>query len=177
MSKVHGWDKQKAKSARLVHNLNLKREIKPQEDKKSKCKPYTGRFICPVEHCLKQVVRLRNHLRQFHKIQSKEEVDRKVAVSQKVMEFEESNESDTSDTGSSDSDNEIATDEDEVKRLFSKAVSEREKPEEMLEGFDSEDSNGEYIAEKYFEIVSLLYMIYEFYLHLIPYGPKSSVTY
>ena len=113
MSKKHGWDEAKAKAARSIFNLNASRPRKAPEERLAKCKPYTDRFICPVPFCLKQVVRVRNHVRQYHGIKSKDEIDRKVSSASKVEEFQSPKKC---DEFASDYETTESEDDDEMKR-------------------------------------------------------------
>ena len=102
MSKKHGWTKQKAESARLNFNLNMDKTKISESSRKSKLRCY-NRHICPLDHCNREVLRLDNHLRQYHKVPN-----HKVAklVSRSVpllpLEVEESECSDSSSSSEDD---------------------------------------------------------------------------
>ena len=69
MSKAHGWDEQSAKHARAQFGLNL--------TKRSQKEPIL-KYVCPFPHCQKPVVRIRNHLRQQHKVREEEAIKEKL---------------------------------------------------------------------------------------------------
>lgn len=57
----------KAKNARSHFNLNLQRKRLPPELRRSKIRVYRKR-ICSFVYCQSVVVRMENHLKDFHKL-------------------------------------------------------------------------------------------------------------
>nr|XP_047134363.1 uncharacterized protein LOC124812189 [Hydra vulgaris] len=95
----HKWDEVKAKSARLNFGLNAKRKVLTTTKKKAKSKIYK-RKICPMLHCTKELLRLGNHLRQFHKL-----VNFNLTKNVSVLENFESESDEKSNSSSDFSDN------------------------------------------------------------------------
>lgn len=90
MTKKHGWSEDRAKAARGNFKLNKARALKPDGIRKTKiCKRRTVRYQCPIHHCLKEVTRLDNHLRQTHKISSDKKIKRCFQVANKLAPIEE----------------------------------------------------------------------------------------
>nr|XP_047124634.1 uncharacterized protein LOC124807122 isoform X2 [Hydra vulgaris]XP_047126611.1 uncharacterized protein LOC124807913 isoform X2 [Hydra vulgaris] len=70
-SRKHNWDNIKASNARLDFGLNLKRKVLSPSKRRSKVQKYHKK-TCPISFCLKEVRRLDNHLRQYHKVPTKD---------------------------------------------------------------------------------------------------------
>ena len=72
LQNVHKWSSENASSARQNFGLRKPMRRLPDGQRKSK-KRYYKRRVCPDMSCGKVVVRLENHLRQYHKIQDPHE--------------------------------------------------------------------------------------------------------
>ena len=66
LTNKHKWSEEKALTARQDFGLRQKRKRLPPEERKTKERHYRPR-ICPI--CGRLLVRLENHLRQYHAIQ------------------------------------------------------------------------------------------------------------
>ena len=111
----HGWDEFRASSARLNFDLNKKRALLSPSKRKSKQRSYTKRQ-CPIKGCLKEVMRLPNHLRQTHKVKEGSRVKQLMMESVPIIEkhvVEEDSDSNLS-LESSDSDDTY----DSVQKVF-----------------------------------------------------------
>ncbi|XP_057299124.1 uncharacterized protein LOC130629797 isoform X3 [Hydractinia symbiolongicarpus] len=131
MSRKHLWTKEKAESARINFKLNLERKPLESSIRKSKQR-FHVRQICPLSHCMKEVKRLGNHLRQFHKI-TPSKVVQHVKNAQKVLSSED--ESSASERATSDEEEYTS----KVKKLYSKDLFHRGVG--MHEECDSDDSD------------------------------------
>ena len=67
MSKQHSWPAKQAEAARNNFRLNQESTRLPETLRCSKPRNYARR-LCPLNHCFKEVKRLGNHLRQYHKL-------------------------------------------------------------------------------------------------------------
>lgn len=64
---IHRWTEVQASCARVNYNLNVERPKLPPDQRKSKVRKRTRRR-CPFLFCQKEVVRMENHLKQFHNL-------------------------------------------------------------------------------------------------------------
>ncbi|XP_065669487.1 uncharacterized protein LOC136088767 [Hydra vulgaris] len=103
LTSKHNWEETKAKSARINFGLNEKRKVLSPSKRQSKVKKHT-RKICPMNHCMKEVLRLGNHLRQFHKL-SNCETKKYLSKGVSVLEDFESESGEKSNSSSDFSDN------------------------------------------------------------------------
>ena len=104
MSKKHSWSAVKAQSARLNFNLYKERERLPTDKRKSKARIYR-RSMCPLNHCMKEVRRIGNHLRQYHNLSNeKAKKYTQRAVPMIPEQPSSSSESDSEEDSSTDSD-------------------------------------------------------------------------
>ena len=85
--KNHKWSEEKATSARTNFGLNKKRQILSPSKRKTKARVYNSRFQCPFVGCMKEVLKIRNHLRQQHKVTDKKELDSYVAEANEIPMF------------------------------------------------------------------------------------------
>ncbi|XP_065640288.1 uncharacterized protein LOC124815663 [Hydra vulgaris] len=117
MSKKHVWDRIKAKNARVDFDLNLPRKVLSPSKRQSKIRQYKKQ-ICGFSNCLKEVKRLNNHLRQFHGLKTKEEVQRATMLARPVLEISDK---ESNDESSSD-DSSFTDDEVLLENNFTKAI-------------------------------------------------------
>ena len=110
----HGWDEFRALSARLNFDLNKKRALLSPSKRKSKQRCYTKQQF-PIKGCLKEVMRLPNHLRQTHKVKKGSRVKRLMMECEPIIRkhVEEDSDSNVS-LESSDSDDTY----DSVQKVF-----------------------------------------------------------
>ena len=64
---VHKWSITDASAARVNYGLNIKRPALESDCRKVKIRSYKKRK-CPFVFCQKIVIRMENHLTQFHKL-------------------------------------------------------------------------------------------------------------
>ena len=83
--KVHKWRPQDAAADRVNFKLNLERSLKPDNERKTKPRRRIDVFECPMQGCLSEVKRPRQHLRQTHKITDKDRIDRKMKKSKRLL--------------------------------------------------------------------------------------------
>jgi len=90
--KIHKWSKKDADAARNNFQLNKQRELKPQDERKSKPRPKrTIVYQCPMKSCRSEVKRPKNHLRQIHKIKDPHRLQRKYKKFRPVMPLPDEN--------------------------------------------------------------------------------------
>ena len=141
MSKLHSWSSEKAEAARNNFGLSKEKAHLPEDVRHSKVRHYARR-ICPLNHCFKEVKRLGNHLRQFHKL-SNEKTRKYVARSIMAL-AEEKEEISEDDSDSSES--------DEERLLESNFTNEIYKPEGDTFIYDSgEEDDHDWLGEKFFQ--------------------------
>ena len=148
MSKKHNWSKSKAIAARNNFKLNVERSSLPDDTRRSKRRNYAIR-LCPLNHCFKEVKRLGNHLRQFHKLSNKK-ARKYVAKSVVALDPETS---ENSESESSVSSNEEEEDEREEEKLLSGYFSrEIHRPNGDSFVYDSaSDDDRDWLGERFFE--------------------------
>lgn len=84
---VHQWDDMRASSARINFGYRKKRKLLSLSKRKTKPREYERRQ-CTFPNCLKEPLRLRNHLRQTHRITDKATIDHYVEQSVVLLDDE-----------------------------------------------------------------------------------------
>ena len=84
---VHQWDEMRASSARINFGYRKKRKLLSPSKRKTKPRKYERRQ-CTFPNCLKEPLRLRNRLRQTHRITDKATIDHYVEQSVVLLDDE-----------------------------------------------------------------------------------------
>ena len=121
--------KKKAESARINFGLNKSRQLLDDSVRKAKYRVFQ-RKQCPLSHCQKEVLRLGNHLRQYHKVPA-EKVLKLVNKASDVLPSTLNEESES--TESSDDEEELPT---QVRKLYDAEILRR-----GLQVYDDSDSD------------------------------------
>ena len=143
MSRKHGWSKEKAESARINFGLNLTRKRLPNEKRKTKPQKFSKR-ICPLGHCHKEVRRLDNHLRQFHKLPG-QKIRRKVQEAEIVL-------SDRSSSSKSEEELSTSSDDSDFEGRISALFSADSLYRENIYEDDSDESDDDWLLSNYINV-------------------------
>ena len=143
MSKKHSWSAGKARAARSNFGLVQERHVPPNTASRTKPRNYLKR-LCPLNHCFKEVKRIGNHLRQFHKLSN--EKARKY-TSKAVFALEDHADSETEDSCSS-SETDSEEDEKVLQHYFSREIHRPNGDNFIYTSGDEDDSD--WLGEKFF---------------------------
>ena len=144
MTGVHKWDEMRPSSVRLNFRLRKQRQQLSPSQRKTKARVCNTRWQCSYPGCIKEVLRLRNHLRQTHKIKDGEAIDEYVKLSERVPENRVHNENSASSEESEFS----SSDFEEEERLITETAFEKMRNCETFGAIDS-DSDEDWLAREF----------------------------
>ena len=144
MAGVHKWDEMRSSSVRLNFRLRKQRQQLSPSKRKSKARVYNTRWQCSYPGCIKEVLRLRNHLRQTHRIKDGEAIDEYVKISERVPETRVHGENSASSEESEFSSSDFEVEE----RLITETAYERMRNSETFGAIDS-DSDEDWLAREF----------------------------
>ena len=147
MSRKHRWDESKASTARVNFGINEKRGKKNTTT--GKARQNGKRWQCPNDYCMREVIRIKNHLRQFHKLELKD-VKRYAERAKQVLSKSSASSSSLSSSSSSSASSEDSA--ENIDRYFHRKLHCRD-DNAVFKDVTDDESDSEFISYKYFRKV------------------------